>query len=181
MVEQQPGLEPKVRDELRNYFDSLKKQAVLLEELRKMGIVSIIEDVTELPIFHPATDMTFPQFVNALQNAQETYGQYPYADHWSSDMWVPQQTSDGEIDDSLFISLEKAPDYSNSGLVDQVIVRFDRNNNLTIFGTVATFDGLISPENTQINTVQTALQEALDNPRRIGYKSEEYFKLPARQ
>lgn len=140
-----------VLDEIK-VIEAKKQQAMMLVELRELGLIGIIEKLTG------------PILPTMESDEEDTKASKP----WVARFPPPTFLSDGRWNGLLSISVETHPTIVESQKQKQysVHVKYNQKNRLKIFGEEITYDGQVQKEKKeQVGKIEDALTSAFLDPK----------------
>lgn len=174
---------------------ALERQGELLEELRAMGIVEMVEKMIDpqalrihspneeqhqphngslwvspdntLPLPLRQTKVSIEDVEKALINIQKQ--------EWEANTLLPQQREDGSLDPTIIIDIKKVHNedlrnmtylYYGGEIEEHVHVSYSPQKALTIQGAETTFESVVDIQNVDRDAVKTALALAFINPKK---------------
>lgn len=156
-----------------------ERQATLLEELQKLGVVGMLEEATETgipPLVIRAEGGKLPQETTSgkqlLAEVQEVQRLYDLQKtQWGVSIPRPDLSKEGNWDVTLKIKAKKKLQYPFKPYLeidsDSVLVTYSEDKILTISGEEVTFSGHIpGDKNERTEVLEEALARAFLNPKR---------------
>ncbi|MBI4040201.1 hypothetical protein HY389_02500 [Candidatus Daviesbacteria bacterium] len=155
----------------QEFIQARRRQKILFDELKETGVIGIVQQVTQGPIFWIDYELRGNKLHRIKSEESEKPSQIKVSRlRWQADVVLPRVSSKGSWDTALYIYLtNKAFRPAGASMYELgsacVVVAYGHARSLAILGKDSTYRGAIPGDEVEkTDLIEQALAQAIDQP-----------------